>query len=60
MSIENNKTYKVISYTNNTVTHLGKLPGKDVKALLKGYEYDADYELWYTAKATKAYDVIEA
>ena len=60
MIIDITKTYTVIAYTTNSTTKLGNLPGTDVKNILKGYTYDADFGLWFTPKATKSYEVTEA
>lgn len=61
MTIESTKTYKVEKYeSNGAVIDYGFMTGRDVKALLKGYGYDADCDMWFTPKAYCAYNVVEA
>lgn len=61
MKIENGKTYMVTKYQQNgTNIDYGRLPGEDVKRLLKGYDYDENYGLWFSPKANCGYDIEEA
>lgn len=59
MKIESGKTYQVRKWTKNSDANMGRLPGSDVKRLLTGYEYDSDFEMWYSRKCTIAYEVTE-
>ena len=46
--------------SNGNDTNLGILSGEDVKKLLKGYTYDEEMELWFSAKANVGYWAREA
>ena len=61
MEIKKESFYKVTKMAaTGKDSNLGTLPGEDVKKLLKGYTYDETFGLWYSEKATLAYDVTEA
>ena len=59
MKIDANKMYQVTGYTQNRRTDYGQMQGADVLQMIKGYTYDAQLELWYTPKASKAIDAEE-
>ena len=61
MKIENGKNYNVDLYMSNEdkPRSYGRLPGEDVKRMLKGCKYDNLFGMWFTPKANKAYDVTE-
>lgn len=63
MKIDNNKNYFVEKYVTKKddieVSNCGLLPGSDVKSMLKGYKYDEELEMWFSAHATIGYDVQE-
>lgn len=61
MTIESTKTYRVEKFdSNGTDSDLGFLTGRDVRNMLKGYEYDADFGMWFSPKAKCGYSVTEA
>lgn len=53
------KYYTVTKFTSKKTLNYGRLPESDVKALLKGYKYDEDMELWFSPANHMAYEVIE-
>lgn len=60
MKIETAKDYKVTKYhANGDCSNLGILPGADVKKILRGYEFDEMFEMWYSKSANVGYDVKE-
>ncbi len=59
MKIENGKRYNVTKYFGEQVSDIGVLPGEDVKRLLKGYAWDATFEMFFSPKANVGYDVQE-
>ena len=61
MKIEATKKYRVYKMPScdERIYDLGVLPGTDVKRILKGYEYDPTYELWFSRRGTIGYDVQE-
>lgn len=58
MAIVANKVYKVRRYEiKGPILDMGCMPGSDVKALLRGYSFDPEYDLWFSPKANVAYSV---
>lgn len=53
------KYFYVTKFTSKETLDYGRLPESDVKALLKGYKYDEDMELWFSPANHMAYEIIE-
>lgn len=53
------KYFYVTKFTSKETLDYGRLPESDVKALLKGYRYDKEMELWFSINGRVAYEVIE-
>ena len=51
------KYFKVEKITSKEILDYGRLPESAVKALLKGYRYDKEMELWFSINGRVAYDV---
>ena len=60
MKIDSKKDYQVEKITVTEEYDCGILPGVDVKRLLNGYTYDADYEMWFSPKCHVSYWVRES
>lgn len=53
------RLYKVTKYTVDTVGDCGILNGDDVHAVLKGFTYDEELEMYFNQSGKIGYDVIE-
>ncbi len=54
-----NKFYKVVKYTADTSSDCGILNGDDVHAVLKGFTYDEELEMYFNQSGKIGYDVQE-
>lgn len=59
MTINSNKIYEVVKYTENQTFDYGMLTGKDVKSVIGTAKYDEETEMWFTPKATIGYQITE-
>lgn len=61
MKIENNKNYKVVKYFSGEQQSVdyGVMTGSDVKAVIGTAKFDEFFGMWFTPKATVAYEITE-
>lgn len=62
MKLDAKKIYMVRRYKieeSNDVVNLGCMSGSDVKTVIGTAKYDPNFEMWFTPKATIAYDIKE-